>query len=126
MAYHCIPDGFRNNEAESRPGGRDVGRIAHGAIGIRTHGIARMHDDGASALPATALHRPPKLRRRCELVVGWQHDLCGQLCAALLAASGHNCTTGAGAHASAETVLTCTATVVRLERALTLCHVNSP
>ena len=120
VANHCIPDGFRNNQPKSRPGGGDIGCL------VRTRVVARMHDDRTSARPATALHRAPKLRRRRELVLGWKHNLCSQLCAALLATSCNNGATCTGAHAGAEAVLASTTTVVRLERALTLCHVNSP
>ena len=120
MANHCIPDGFRNNQPKSRPSGGDIGCL------VRTCVVARMHDDRTSARPATTLHRAPKLRRRRELVLGWKHNLCSQLCAALLATSCNNGATCTGAHAGAEAVLASTTTVVRLERPLALGHGDTP
>ena len=41
-----------------------------------------------------------------------------ELCASLTTASGHDGTSGAGAHAGAETVVLCATTVIRLKCAL--------
>ena len=117
MANHGIPDGLRNDEAESRASSRD---------GVLTSVDVHMHDNGARARPASALDSPPKLPRGRELVLGWKHELSGELSATLLATSCDDGAASAGAHTGAEAVLTSTTTVVRLERALTLCHVNSP
>ena len=113
MANHGIPDGLRHDETEPRPSGRD---------GVFTVIKAQMHDDSARARPAPALDGPPKLPRRCELVLGWKHELSGELSATLLATSGDDGAARAGAHAGTETVLASTTTVVRLEGTLTLCH----
>ena len=113
VANHGIPDGLRNDEAKSRASGRD---------GVLTIVDAHMHDNGARARPASALDGPPKLSRGRELVLGWKHELSGELSATLLATSSDNGAASAGAHAGAEAVLTSTTTVVRLEGTLTLCH----
>lgn len=113
VANHGIPDGLRHDEAEPRPSGRDV---------VFTVVKAQMHDDSARARPAPALDGPPKLPRGRELVLGWKHELSGELSATLLATSGDDGAAGAGAHAGTEAVLTSATTVVRLEGTLTLCH----
>ena len=113
MANHGVPDGFRNDEAKPRPGGRD---------GFLTAVDAHVHDNGARARPASALDGPAKLSRGRELVLGWKHELSGELSATLLATSGDDGAAGAGAHAGAEAVLASATAVVRLEGTLTLCH----
>ena len=113
VANHGIPDGLRNDEAKSRASSRD---------GVLTGVDVHMHDNGARARPASALHRPPKLPRGRELVLGWKHELSGELSATLLATSGDDGAAGAGAHAGAEAVLASATAVVRLEGTLTLCH----
>lgn len=113
MANHGIPDGLRNDEAESRTSSRD---------GVLTSVDVHMHDNGARARPASALHGPPKLPRGRELVLGWKHELSGELSATLLATSCDDSAASAGAHAGTEAVLTSATTVVRLEGTLTLCH----
>lgn len=113
MANHGIPDGLRHDEAEPRPVGRDV---------VFTVVTAHMHDDSTRARPASTLDSPPELPRGGELVLGWKHELSGELSATLLATSGDDGAAGAGAHAGTEAVLTSATTVVRLEGTLTLCH----
>ena len=109
MANHGIPDGLRHDETEPRPSGRD---------GVFTVIKAQMHDDSARARPAPALDGPPKLPRGRELVLGWKHELSGELSATLLATSGDDGAAGAGVHAGTEAVLACTTAVVGLESPL--------
>src|SRR5699024_9379917 len=113
VSNHSIPNGFRNNQAEPRTSGHEVGFISC---------VVSMHDNSMRPHATPTLNCPTKLCRRSELVRCGKHGLSSQLCATLLAASRNDGTTRTGGHTGTEAVLTSTTTVIWLECTLSLCH----